>query len=302
MNMQISLARGNATKGVVRISVANVLKSPRHESTLMTQALMGTAVTILKEKAGWFFVRLSDSYIGWVHKAITPMTSREYREWDRREKIIITDLQTNAFANDRRLTVVSDLVAGDVLALVNESARFYQVMYPDSRTGFCLKKSAQPLKAWSAQAHATPASIVETAKRFTGVPYLWGGTSSKALDCSGFVKYVYFLNGVELPRDAEQQALAGREIAPGAKHSNVKPGDILYFAVRSRVTHVGLSLGGKRFMEASGDVHVSSLDPDDPEFEKKRAATFLGVRRIIKTKKAVHRKERRDFALFATLR
>ena len=56
----------------------------------------------------------------------------------------------------------------------------------------------------------SPETIVATAYRFFGVPYLWGGTSVKGMDCSGFTKTVYFLNGVLLPRDASQQVARGR--------------------------------------------------------------------------------------------
>jgi cell wall-associated NlpC family hydrolase len=120
-----------------------------------------------------------------------------------------------------------------------------------------------------------------------GIPYFWGGTSCKALDCSGFTKTVYFLNGVLLPRDASQQALVGRPVDAGKDFSGIEVGDLLFFGTRGtaerkeRVTHVGIALGGGKFIHEGGDVRINSLNENDPEYSAPRRETFLGVRRII---------------------
>jgi gamma-D-glutamyl-L-lysine dipeptidyl-peptidase len=161
------------------------------------------------------------------------------------------------------------------------------VEYPDGRTGFIAKEEAQVFEAWLAGAEDTPERIVATAKRFLGVPYLWGGTSSKGMDCSGFTKTVYYLNGVLLPRDADQQAAVGDSVDVPAGHMDLKPGDLLFFGSHARegkperVTHVAISLGGRRFIHSSADVHVNSLDPADSDYSDFRSVSFLRARRII---------------------
>src|SRR5690606_34759178 len=81
--------------------------------------------------------------------------------------------------------------------------------------------------------------LISTAKRMMGLPYLWGGTSVKGVDCSGFTKTAFHMNGLMIPRDASQQVLEGMQVdilAPDGSldtvlvHRNLKPGDLLFFS------------------------------------------------------------------------
>lgn len=89
-------------------------------------------------------------------------------------------------------------------------------------------------------------AVVEEAKKYLGIPYLWGGTDpEKGLDCSGLVQLVYKKFGVDLPRVSYQQATAGR---PVASLDQAKPGDILAFD--SPVDHVAIYMGNNKMIEA----------------------------------------------------
>ena len=93
---------------------------------------------------------------------------------------------------------------------------------------------------------ASEQAVVDQAKQYLGVPYVWGGTDpDKGLDCSGLVQLVYKNLGIDLPRVSYQQATAGRPVDGMA---NVRPGDILAF--NSPVSHVGIYLGGGKMIEA----------------------------------------------------
>ena len=289
---------GDRIFGVVSVSVANIRTKPAHAAEMATQALLGTPLTILKKDKGWYFVQTPDRYLGWTDDVVVMMTAGEFARWTQRPKILVTT--EAAFVRqgeDPASPIVSDVVAGNLLALTGESTPsqpatsstpwpFYRVEYPDGRTAVVPHAMAQRYTAWMAAARDTPDTIVATAKRFMGVPYLWGGTSVKGMDCSGFTKTVYFLNGVLLPRDASQQVEVGEPIDTSAG-IDLLPGDLLYFGTRAtaqrkeRVTHVAISLGGKRFIHASGDVRVNSLAPADPDYSEYRAQTFLRAKRII---------------------
>ncbi len=94
-------------------------------------------------------------------------------------------------------------------------------------------------------------SIVETARRFLGIPYRWGGASVRdGFDCSGLTMTVYRLNGLELPRNAYSQYHAGTPVAGHA----LEPGDLVFFATGKshRISHVGIYTGDGRFIHAPG--------------------------------------------------
>ena len=279
--------KGN-TYGVVSVSVASIRSNPGHAKELATQALLGTPLRVLKKEGGWYYVQTPDDYLGWMDDGFERMDQSSFEAWANREKLIVmTNYATTHRLPDRNSDIVGDVVAGCILGVLKDDKAFYQVEYPDGRKAFLPKESAQPYRKWLARAQDTPATIVATAKRFFGVPYLWGGTSPKAMDCSGFTKTVYFLNGVLLPRDASQQAEVGNVVEVQHGFENLQAGDLLFFGSKAtdkkkeRVTHVGLYLGNMKFIHESEDVHINSLNRDDPDFSEFRFDMFLHARRII---------------------
>ena len=101
--------------------------------------------------------------------------------------------------------------------------------------------------------------IVQTALRYTGVPYVFGGTSPGGFDCSGFTRYVYAQSGIYLPRMADEQFEVGRHVSYG----NLQPGDLVFFSTyTSGASHSGIYIGDGRFISAtsSSGVRVDSLD------------------------------------------
>lgn len=109
---------------------------------------------------------------------------------------------------------------------------------------------------------SSAAGIENTARRYLGTPYVYGGTGVNGLDCSGFVNRVYAAHGYDLPRTSREQAQVGLEVSPG----DLEPGDLLFFTVRERggtIDHVGLYLGDGTFIHAArgkGEVSLARLD------------------------------------------
>ncbi len=278
------------TFGVVSVSTANLRLHPNHAADLGTQALLGTPLAILKKQKGWFFVETPDHYLGWTDDRIVPMTKDEFARWVSMPKIMVTVPSGFTYAAPKPSPEpVSDVVIGSLLALKSQSREYYEVNYPDGRSAFLTREAAQPMTDWLKTLNPTPERILFTARRFTGIPYLWGGTSAKGLDCSGFIKTVYYLNGLLLPRDADQQAATGLPVEPRPDWSGLAPGDLLFFGSPNpptqppKVTHVALSLGGGRFIHADQDVHINSLNSNDPDYNLSREKSFVSARRILGT-------------------
>jgi len=117
--------------------------------------------------------------------------------------------------------------------------------------------------------------VTHTALRYIGVPYVWGGTSFNGVDCSGFVQAVFEHNGITLPRTADSQFEVGRPV----KMADLEPGDVVFFETyTSGASHVGIYLGGGRFVHASSSdgVRVDALGEDY------YASRYLGARRFIR--------------------
>lgn len=280
---------GEHTRAVTRISVANLRGTPSHSAELVTQVLLGMPLRVLKRQGGWRYVQAPNDYLGWIDGGgATSMTSAEYRAWLEREKVMVTaDHASVRVIPESSTERVSDVVAGCILAIEGVAGTQYRVQYPDGRVGFLHRKEAEPLQRVLAEDEPTPLTIVATAHRLLGAPYLWGGTSPKGMDCSGFTSTVYYLNGILLPRDASQQVLVGEPVAAGDSLRALQPGDLLFFGRpatterRERVSHVAISLGGPRFIHSSGDVRVNSLDPGDSDFSASLRRSFLRAKRIL---------------------
>jgi len=293
------------TIGVVCVSVANLRSKPGHSQELGTQVLLGTPLRILKQDDGWSYVQAPNDYLCWTNDRMHRMAANEFETWRKQAKVIITDTFTTVLsAANAGSQAISDAVAGGLLSLEGERGEFYRVRYPDGRTGFVAKSAARPFASWLADSDDDPKHLIATARRFFGVPYLWGGTSSKGMDCSGFTSTVWFLNGVLLPRDASQQVHTGIAVAIDDPMSKVQAGDFFFFGRRAtensseRVTHVGISLGGMRFIHSSTDVHENSFDPEAADYSASLKRSLLHVRRVIDQDQKTGVRPLRDHPLY----
>ena len=278
---------GEQRFGIVGISVANLRDEPKHSAQLVTQATLGTPVKVLKKEDSWYFIQVPDGYLAWVDAGgVDLKTQVELDEWKASEKLIFTEQYGKSFSEAREnSTPVSDLVLGNILELKTENGNFYEVVYPDGRTAFIPTKSSAKYADWI-KTEKPAEKLVSTAQNLMGLPYLWGGTSAKGVDCSGYTKTVYFMNGYIIPRDASQQVREGILIDSTKNFSNLEKGDLLFFgrpatdSTSERVVHVGMWIGNNEFIHSSGDVHISSMDSLAENFDEYNLNRYLRTKRI----------------------
>ena len=262
--------------GIVRVSVAPMRREPRHAAEMVDQVVMGTAVSVLKQERNWSFIRTPYRYLGWIESS---MVSPRSSSWAQPSSLaLFTDPVGTVWATPDQEEAVSDIVLGCAVKTGENKGEWRAVELPDGRRGFLRTSTLNSVDA--SLPGITRGSIVALASRLKGIPYLWGGNSTKGFDCSGFTQTVFRMASLQLPRDADQQSVIGKKVEPGTEFENVRPGDLIFFG-KERATHVGISLGGGRFIHASVDVHVSSLKKTDPDYDEGRFQTLLRIMRVV---------------------
>jgi cell wall-associated NlpC family hydrolase len=284
-----ALELGKETQAVINISVANLRSHPKHSAELATQATLGTPVKVLKKEGSWYYIQTPDKYLSWVDDGgIELMDSERADQWMANDKIIYTEIYGHSYKDLDKEQVVSDLVAGNVLEVLGDTDVFYNIRYPDGRQAHIPKEEAQNYGEWLENLNPTTEDLVNTSQTLLGVPYLWGGTSTKGMDCSGFTKTIYFLNGMVIPRDASQQVHTGKPIDSIQNFDNLQKGDLLFFGSKAtdstpeKVVHVGMWIGNNEFIHASEMVRISSMDKDAPNFDEWNLNRYLRTKRVLR--------------------
>ena len=248
--------------------------NPDYESPLETQALMGTIVEIIGEESYWRQVVTPEPYTAWcTNLGLVEMTAEQINEYKAAPKYICTVQHSGVYetpsVKSRRL---SDLSMGNLLRIVYKEGKkvkpsvkkkWAEVMLPDGRKGWTPAADLKPFAEWAGKQKLTAENIVSTAMQFEGTPYLWGGASSKGLDCSGLVRLTFMMNGHLLPRNASQQVNHGREIIMECNHSSTPDSDKLYQELLPRTKHL-----------QPGDL-VFFRSPENRRIQGRRAADAL---------------------------
>jgi len=269
--------------GLVAVSVCNIRTKPAHKAEMATQALMGTPVKILNVQGGWLLVQTPDSYIGWTDDPLEELNESELEEWKNSDRIIY--LKNAGVIYDSNDQVVSDIVFGVILQKTGEQRDIYNVLLPDGREGEIKKTDAEDFRSWAMNVQPDAGKMTEFARSFLGTPYLWGGTSTKSVDCSGFTRTIYYSAGVILTRDADGQYRYGTEINIEHVCDSLAPGDLLYFGRERdgvmRITHTGMYIGNTEFIHSSRLVRINSFDSTRVNYSEYHLGILQGARRII---------------------
>lgn len=268
--------------GLVSVSVCNVRTRPSHTAEMATQSLLGTPVRILDKRGGWYLIQMPDYYTGWTDDPVALLDDDELSAWKGSDRLIYTSYTGEITGSNGE--AVSDVVFGAVLVKSGARGDFWRVMLPDGRSGEVRKSETTDFRQWAESASIDPAVLIRFARQFTGIPYLWGGTSPKGIDCSGYTKTIYYSGGVIFTRDASGQFRYGEEVSIENPCETLEPGDLLYFGSESngkkRITHTGMYIGDTEYIHASGLVKVNSFDPARANYSAYLLDILQGARRV----------------------
>jgi len=259
---------------VVVQPVANMYSRPSLDADVVSQAIYGGNVGLIERTDGWARIRTPDDYAGWVPLAslrpgppyaaagrnaeVRSLFAHIYREPDVTKHAPLVTVPFEA-----RLEVASEST---------EDPRWASVRLPDGRSGWVqsgdLGFHAQPL---------TVPELLEFSRRFLGLPYTWGGTSSFGYDCSGFMQMLARQRGAAMPRDAQPQA-DWSGVQP-VERKDLQPGDLLYFGASAKhITHTGMYLGEGKFIDAT--TYQTPMVRIDELANPHWAGLLVAVRRI----------------------
>jgi cell wall-associated NlpC family hydrolase len=265
------------TKGIVTANVANLYRDPSEAVELVSQAILGMELAIGEGQDGWFHARTPDGYGGWIEASQfrtyapdeTPYASEG---WVVEIDSLLAFLYHVPRASTR--TPALQVTISTRLEVADEGDGWLKVVLPDGSARWVQRGDLVAPTAADRRPQGSVEAVIATARRFLGLPYLWGGTTPLGIDCSAFVQLAYRLHGVELRRDSHIQFTQPDLEVVG--RPDLEPGDLVFFG-REEITHVGLCIGGGRFIHATTYqqpvVQISPLD------EQHWVTLYQGARR-----------------------
>lgn len=213
-------------KGICIVTVAPVRAENSDRAEIVTEILYGESADILEVNKNWTKIKMHyDGYEGWMDTKQIKTVTEEY------------------LAN-RKVTMITE--------------DFSSVMTLEGKTLLSMGSEVEFPAVASRRSHDVRESIALTAKEFLNIPYLWGGKSFFAVDCSGFVQLVFKIHNIKMPRDTYQQAEVGEALSFVEES---QPGDLAFFEnSEGKIIHVGIMLENQKIIHASGKVRIDTLD------------------------------------------
>ena len=260
---------------LINDSIVDVFQNPNTNSERVTQTLYGQQLKIIEEILEWSKVAVVDGYIGWIKsdkidKTFTNITST---------KVIIKSKLKNIFSMMNGTSLIKEITLGTELYCISKTNNWYEVALPTNTTGWVEDADTLQIQTGTHIPKTTGSEFVDTAKKFLGVPYLWGGVGAGGIDCSGLTYISCRVNGVDLPRDAQPQYDAiPTSVVPTTK--DMRTGDLVFFGSKidsKTISHVGIYIGNNQFIHSSSGEGLVTITSLSNNYYIKR---LVGVKRV----------------------
>ena len=244
---------------VVVKSVENMFRSATEDTDVVSQALLGDNVKVLKKEKNaqgedWCQIETPDTYQGWVIASALRFLKPGEKPYASAGRIfVVSALLANTY-REPDVTAHKPLKIAPIsaaLEIVGEKGeRWLEVALPCGHRAWVQKGDGDIREAPWTWPRLPVADTVALSKRFLGINYLWGGTSPLGLDCSGFAQLIYKMSGVPILRDADiQMTKSGLAEVPKGQE---RAGDLIFFGgAIDRISHVGMMIDGEYFINAT---------------------------------------------------
>jgi len=261
---------------VVTTNLLDLRSAPSHESERASQLFFAEPVQLLSTRRGFARIRQVDGYSGWVDRRLLAEVGQpDFNGWPQNVNVVVAAAKAPVYSDRTGRPIPPHfLLYGTPLRATSVRGGFSSIRIPGGGKVFVKTAHLRPINKTTARS-LTGRRLLAEARKFLGVPYLWGGVSPLGFDCSGLVKTLLGAFGIRVPRDTGQQIGVGRKVDRGC----IKTGDLLFFE-----RHVGLAIGRTRLLHASrggGGVRINSLSPDVPGYRADLDRDFNQARRLL---------------------
>ncbi|MGI4750251.1 MAG: NlpC/P60 family protein [Janthinobacterium lividum] len=228
--------------GIINLAIVPLRETAAHASQQVSQLLFGEDFKVLETDGQWLKIKTeNDHYKGWIQAIQSILLDKgEYENFKQKPIYLTHEPVTVVRRTDQDSRLF--LPAGSCLPVITDQ-KF--------SIGKTVYEMQNPIKL-------KETDLITYAKTYLNTPYLWGGRTHFGIDCSGFSQSVFRQNGIEIKRDAWQQAEEGILVD---FLQAAKPGDLAFFDNEAgRIIHVGIMLDNEQIIHASGSVKIDRID------------------------------------------
>jgi hypothetical protein len=256
----------------VSTNLLDLWNQPRFNSERLSQLFFGEVVSLGKTAHDYVRVTQTDGYTGWADiRFLRRVRKSQVELYMRLSKYVVTTERARLVGEYGQISPCPHfLYYGTTVCFATLKGELKGIL-PDGALFQLRANCAKPVGVKP----PTGSQVVREARRFLGVPYLWGGISPAGFDCSGLVRTVLGRFGVYVPRDTKDQIKIGAEI----KRNDIRTGDLLFFK-----RHVGFAIGHDLIIHSSAGgsgVRINSLSRSADDYRPDLDRDFVTARRIL---------------------
>ncbi len=261
--------------GYVTTNILDLWAEPKFNSERASQLFFGEPIEVVGTGEGNYVqVRQADGYTGFADvRHLAEIADDQYRTQVDRAKGVIVGHQAKILDHDLKAVAPYFLLYGTRVQIAGQNRGFTEIRIPNGDIVLVKANAINEIPGQGSKIGGN--TLVTEAKKFLGVPYLWGGISPNGFDCSGLTQTICRRFGITIPRDTKDQISAGEQVP----RSKIKTGDLVFFK-----RHVGFAIGTDTLIHSSvsgSGIRINSLTAGKTDYREDLDKDFNQARRIV---------------------